>query len=141
MLGNKSNGAVDIDLDCDEAVAAAGTILQAVFPGTPLAAFGRGPLTTHYMFRVEGKALTKAYIVPGVKREDGDKSKLIELRGDEVQTVIPPSMHHSGHRLEWRTADGAMPELPLVTMERLQLAAGLIATVAAIVRKAWVAGI
>lgn len=93
ILGEASGGLVDVDLDCADAVELAPSFLPVTW------IFGRASKrASHWL-----------YLCPGVKTEryQTKGETLLELRGDGgVQTVIPPSTHPSGERVEW-DADGA----------------------------------
>lgn len=89
-LGDKSNGLIDVDLDCPEAIIAA----QFFLPPTPRMHGRPGTGVAHYF-----------YYCPGAKSEfwcDVDGKKMLELRSTGGQTVIPPSIHPSGELLSWK---------------------------------------
>lgn len=96
IMGERSGGLVDVDLDCAEAVELADIYL----PHTG-AVFGRaGKPRSH-----------RLYIALGVHFEKfsdpiNDGSCLLELRSDTAaggreQTVFPPSIHESGEAIRW----------------------------------------
>ena len=95
ILGPPSNGLVDIDLDCPEAL----MLARAILPKTELR-FGRASTPdSHWL-----------YVSPGSEHEtftDPVTNKtLVELRtrgksGGDHQTVFPPSVHESGEDIEW----------------------------------------
>ena len=102
ILGKASGGLTDIDLDCPEAVAAAGYIL----PRT--AVFGRASKpASHWVYRTN---LCETKDRAAIKFMGSDKSGLLEVRmgagGLAAQTVFPPSTHVSGEPIEW-TGRGA----------------------------------
>jgi hypothetical protein len=109
ILGAASGGLVDVDLDCDEAVALAAACLPPSLTRT------RGGRARGRMYRAAGarKAVWRA----------PDGSTLVELRadpehGEAVQTVIPPSVHPSGETIEWDPDDGRdAVELPDAAVE------------------------
>ncbi len=82
MLGDPSNGLVDIDLDCDEAIELAPQYL----PHTP-SVHGRGKRPGSHWW----------YIAPGLStrqhRSLADKSSIVELRSTGAQTLVGPSVH------------------------------------------------
>jgi len=88
ILGEKS-GLLDVDLDCAEAVALAEIILPR-----PNAIFGRNaPDSCHYLYRCTSSGKRVAF------NATGNKSCIVELRGDGAQTMIPPSIHPCGSEL------------------------------------------
>jgi hypothetical protein len=98
LLGEPSNGLVDFDLDCPEAIRLAPKHL----PPTG-ATFGRASKpSSHWLYRIEGSA-------PTIKLKDPLTGKmLVELRGDGgQQTVFPGSVHEGGETIEW--AEGGEP--------------------------------
>jgi hypothetical protein len=97
VLGARSGGLIDVDIDCAEAIAISGRML----PKTG-SIFGRASKpASHRLYRGAGPA-------PSMKLDDpisGDT--LVELRGDKrdgtagLQTVFPGSIHPSGEPIEW----------------------------------------
>jgi hypothetical protein len=85
LLGEPSNGLVDVDLDTPEAR----ELAREFLPLTD-ARFGRASSPeSHWLYRV---------------RDPGKTRKLaggVELRSTGGQTVFPPSLHPSGERVEW----------------------------------------
>jgi len=94
ILGARSAGLVDIDLDCDEAVRVRSTYLP------PSRTFGRGGVTRHELARtLEGEARTRRF------RDPHTGSTIVELRGDGAQTMAPGSVHPvTGERIEWTSS-------------------------------------
>ena len=93
-LGRSSGGLVDVDLDCREAVAAA----DAFLPRTGMVSGRPGSPRSHRWY-VSPNAETEKWIAP---KSGGEKGKvLLELRSTGQQTIVPPSVHPSGERLEW----------------------------------------
>ena len=91
LLGDKSGGRVDVDLDCNEAV----ILARSFLPDTE-AIFGRkSKRRSHW-----------EYIAPGLKTRrfldvDG-KTTLLELRSTGAQTIFPGSTHkETGELIEW----------------------------------------
>jgi P4 family phage/plasmid primase-like protien len=91
LLGDKSGGRVDVDLDCNEAV----MLAPAFLPQTE-AIFGRkSKQRSHW-----------EYIAPGLKTKrfldvDG-KTTLLELRSTGAQTIFPGSTHkETGELVQW----------------------------------------
>jgi DNA polymerase I-like protein with 3'-5' exonuclease and polymerase domains len=104
QLGPVSQDLCDIDLDCIGALAAAPYLLPATDCG-----FGRGNHQTHHLYTVTDQAATFAKLQdPALP---GDRATIIELRWPEwdeaeqrfksLQTVFPPSLHHTGATLRW----------------------------------------
>lgn len=91
ILGEASQGLVDIDLDCAETVALADTFLPATG-----AEFGRpSKARSHRLYKARGAA-TKRYKCPLTG------ATLVELRSDGgLQTVFPQSIHPSGELITW----------------------------------------
>ncbi len=90
ILGEASAGLVDVDLDAAEARCVAAKFL----PDTRLVHGRATKPTSHFWFR------TLQSLRPE-KFTDVDGSALAELRSTGQQTVVPPSVHPSGERLEW----------------------------------------
>ena len=116
MLGPKSNGLVDIDLDADEAKQLAS--LPDLFGGCP--SFGREGLTFpgHYLLYCKdlGDNAKRHMFSPS-----GD---FIDVRAGGGQTVFPPSEHEA--RIVW--SGGRMPiEIPTWPWEELRKRARLVA--------------
>ena len=90
ILGAPS-GLADVDLDCAEAMRFAPNLL----PETG-ATFGRvSKRKSHQLYQVDGP-------VPSLQFKDPiTNDMLLELRGDSLQTVFPPSIHPSGEAIEW----------------------------------------
>ena len=101
LLGTRSGGLTDIDLDCAEAV----TLAPHFLPHTN-AVFGRASKpSSHYLYVIDD-ALEKAT----EQLKDENKATIIELRmgggSAAAQTVFPGSTHPSGETIEW-VKDGA----------------------------------
>ena len=87
---------IDIDLDCDEAVALADQFLP------PTASFGRDGSRTHLIY--EGSGSSHVFVDPwdAQDRKTSRGKTLVEIRCNEgQQTMIPPSEHPSGAKLRW----------------------------------------
>ena len=94
LLGPKSD-VMDIDLDCRDAKGLAELILPK-----PFDQFDRGTSDSgHYLFRATSLGPTQRF------SGSGSKSNLVEPRGDGSQTMIPPSMHSDGNRLDFTDFD------------------------------------
>jgi hypothetical protein len=112
-LGPDSQNLADVDLDCGEAV----VVGPALLPATD-SAFGRGGQVTHALYTVPaGDAIYLKLLDPVLT---GSRATIVELRWPEwdedenrfkaLQTVFPPSLHHSGGTVEW-LRDGAPAEV------------------------------
>jgi hypothetical protein len=83
VLGARSNGLIDLDIDDDLAL-----ILAPVFLPTTGMIFGRSSRPrSHWLYR---SAATKT------KKFTDDNGMIVEIRGDGQQTVFPGSVHASG---------------------------------------------
>ena len=88
LTGEPSGGLADGDMDCPEAEHAA----KAIMPKTLTS--GRGSRATHYW-----------YVSPGCKSykfKDVDGDVIAEIRADGHQTIVAPSVHPSGEKIEWK---------------------------------------
>lgn len=96
LLGEPSGGLVDIDLDCDEAIAIAPSLL----PPTR-ATFGRkSKPRSHYLYVAPGaelERLLETVVLNGQKK----RRTLVEIRSTGGQTVFPGSTHETGEAIEW----------------------------------------
>ena len=80
VLGTRSGGLIDIDLDCPAAV----ELAEGFLPKTG-AMFGHmGSKASHYLYYVDGQCEHRSFRGP-------DKDMLVEHRGEKHQTRIPPS--------------------------------------------------
>ena len=92
---------MDVDLDCREAKGLAELILPK-----PFAQFDRRTSDSgHYLYRATSLEPTQRF------SGNGCKSTLIELRGDGSQTMIPPSIHPDGSRLNFTDINHDAPEV------------------------------
>lgn len=112
-LGPDSQNLADVDLDCGEAVA----VGPALLPATD-STFGRVGRATHLLYTVPARdALFQKLQDPVLT---GDQATIVELRWPEwdvdeercknLQTVFPPSLHHTGGTVEW-LRDGTPAEV------------------------------
>lgn len=89
ILGEASNGLVDIDLDCPETV----KLANAFLPDTT-AIFGRASKRrSHWLYICTP--------IKTLKFEDVDGAMLVEIRSTGNQTVFPGSVHTSGEQITW----------------------------------------
>lgn len=123
LLGGKRN-LVDIDLDCPEAVACAPILL----PPTPMK-HGRSTGIAHYWYY----ATEHKYIK--LKDPAATPNVIVELRGtDGLQTLVPPSYHPSGEKLEWNTSSREALTPARVQIQALETAVKQIAGVVLLAR-------
>jgi len=86
LWGEPSGWIIDVDLDCEEAIAAADTLLPPTFM------YGRrNRPASHYLYRCEGLATFK---------RAASNEMLLEVRSTGSQSVLPPSIHPEGDRYE-----------------------------------------
>jgi putative DNA primase/helicase len=99
ILNGTTSALIDIDLDCAEAVAFADLFL----PDT-VASFGHeGNDRGHYLVAIKSSGKTRKFNMP-------DSSEcLVELRSDGTQTMLPPSIHPSGHKLQFSYINDSAP--------------------------------
>jgi len=91
LINGTLSGIVDVDLDCEEAVA-----LAPVFLPDALAEFQHdGNARGHMLFRTPNAGKTQQFKCPDTG------STLVELRSTGSQTMLPPSVHPSGHALRF----------------------------------------
>jgi hypothetical protein len=140
VLGARSGGLVDLDLDMHEARLLAGELLPE-WPG-----FGRaGARGSHrlarcpdapegaksnHKFGFDGRAAAAARQL--LQLEDGEKAVVLELRtGPAAYTMFPPSVHPTAERLAWIESP---VRLPVVPWENLQVTARCLALCAVVLR-------
>jgi predicted P-loop ATPase len=115
ILGAPSGNLQDIDLDCSEA-----TILARAWL-LPTRTFGRtSSPTSHYLYRspdLAGEG-TRGFDDP-IAKSLGKKSKLLELRSNGGQTVLPGSTHKdTGEIIAWDNPDVPFAECSRAALER-----------------------
>ncbi len=88
LLGAASGGLVDVDCDTPEAI----TCAKELMPATLIS--GRGSLTSHFWY----KSLS---LSESLKFKDLDGQMVVELRSDQHQTAVYPSVHPSGETYKW----------------------------------------
>ena len=104
LMGELSGGLADIDLDCAEAIHAAGYFLQRTL------CFGRrSKPCSHWLYQsdlwqTEDKAAIQFKFATG-KGKDRKEQMILELRigggGKGAQTVFPGSVHETGELITW----------------------------------------
>jgi P4 family phage/plasmid primase-like protien len=102
VLGPRSGGLTDVDLDCAEALALADHFLP-----TTQACFGRRSRPrSHRLYRTELSETEKKATLTFKDPETGDMLVEVRIGGDSgAQTVFPGSVHPSDEKIEW-AADG-----------------------------------
>src|SRR5690606_5694284 len=123
LLGKPSGGLIDIDLDCDEAIA-----LAPFFLPETAARFGRPTkMLSHWLY-------TCSEPIPETKKWiDDDGCMMIELRSSGAQTIFPGSIHNSGEAITFDRADVGDPAA--VSGEELVEAINLMAATILIARR------
>ncbi|GJQ30455.1 MAG: hypothetical protein HBSAPP03_23390 [Phycisphaerae bacterium] len=116
LLGEPSGWLVDVDLDCEEAVALAPTFL----PPTDTKSGRPGKPLSHWWYVSKGTKTRK-------HQDPASKKMIVELRSTGAQTVVGPSIHPSGE-----TYDPLEGEPAVVDAETLDAA---VAALAEAVRK------
>lgn len=106
LLGEASNGLVDVDLDTPEAAR-----LAPLFLPKTLAVFGRtSKPQSHWLYQVTGEVKTERFVAPAEAGQRG--AMLLEIRASGCQTVIPPSIHPASQGVVWDTGVGWCPPRP-----------------------------
>jgi hypothetical protein len=133
VLGPCSNNLCDVDLDCDEAIAAA-----VLLPGT--LTFGRTSTpTAHRLYQLRSKPTGKATVAAfkDPMRANTKDAMLLEARlgfDKAAQTIFPPSTHEeTGEAISWQ--NGVEPPTMLEGDELLGRCAG--AAAAALLIRYW----
>jgi Bifunctional DNA primase/polymerase, N-terminal len=90
LLGEPSGGLVDVDLDCPEAI----FLGQSFLTRTGRVHGRESKPRSHFWYRAEP-------IPEPEKFADPDGTCLLELRSTGQQTIVPPSIHPIGERIEW----------------------------------------
>jgi Bifunctional DNA primase/polymerase, N-terminal len=125
VLGRASGGVTDLDLDSQEAIAAAPYLL----PRT--AVFGHASKrASHFIYKTN---LFETHDRAAIKFMSADKLGLLEVRmggGDRgAQTVFPPSTHVSGEPITWEDSGAKILQIDgaelLASASRLAAAAQL----------------
>jgi hypothetical protein len=124
ILGDPSGDLTDIDLDCPEAVRAAGVLL----PPTPMV-HGRPSAPASHRWYIARGANTRVFDHPECARD----ARLVEIRSTGSQTMVPPSKHpETGEEVQW---EGAL-EPASVDAADLERAVAKVAA-AALISRCW----
>ena len=103
LLGDPSNGLVDVDLDCEEAL----DLADQYLPSTPAITGRPGKPRSH-----------RWYIAPGAKtkqfHDPTTRAMIVELRSTGGQTVVGPSVHPAGEIYDSLTATPAVVAAPML---------------------------
>jgi DNA polymerase-1 len=121
LLGRRSGGLVDVDLDTPEAVRAAALLL----PLTGMVSGRASSPRSHYWYKcpdAPARASTEFADVPTkTLAADGTpverRAMLVELRSTGGQTVVAPSVHPGGEAIVWDRFDEPMA-LPVADLLR-----------------------
>jgi DNA polymerase I-like protein with 3'-5' exonuclease and polymerase domains len=125
LLGEPSNGLIDVDLDCDEALRAGPLLL----PPTPWITGRQSKPRSHRWYVVNDSPARAAE-----QFKDLDKAILVELRSTRAQSIAPPSVHETGEPIGWYSFDESGPAR--VGIAELRAAVGAVA-VAALLARHW----
>lgn len=130
LLGERSGGLVDVDLDSAEAV----TIARAALPFTLLSGRPSSP-GSHLWYRAKGAISTEKFIDPvataASQGEMTSRTVLLEVRSGGAQTVVAPSMHPDGERYRW---EGEFSDLTTVDADELRRDCLLVAAASLLAR-------
>lgn len=122
LLGSKSNGLTDIDLDSPEAI----KIADFFLPKTE-AVFGRKSKPRSHRLYISDFPKTEKF-------ELGET--IVEIRSTGGQTIFPPSVHECGEPVEWHSNE--KPER--IEAAELRCAVALLAS-ACVISKFWLDGV
>lgn len=127
-LGSRSGGLIDIDFDWAEAAWIGRELL------TDLPSFGRpGSPYSHRLAIGQIRKSVRYQIPPAASALfDSDRMTVLELRGDGLQTMVPPSVHPSGELVRWHDDPATVL---IVDSDDLERRAGCVAFLAVIVNK------
>jgi hypothetical protein len=101
VTGPLAHGPIDIDLDCDEA----SKLARFFLPHSPCV-FGRASRpNSHYFYKIQVPSFPHTSINDPSPKETlrGTKPNILEIRGDNSQTMMPGSVHPNGETIEWYT--------------------------------------
>jgi hypothetical protein len=106
-LGERSGGLIDIDWDWPEASKVADFVLGH------LPSFGRATSPNSHHFAKGKLEKNIRFQIPPSAQDlfDTDKATVLELRGDKLQTMVPPSVHPNGELLRWNADPRSIPQM------------------------------
>ena len=125
LLGAKSNGLIDVDLDSPEAV----KIADFFLPKTE-SIFGRKNKPRSHRLYTSNFPKTEQFINPFIA--DNKQAMIVEIRSTGGQTIFPPSVHENGEVIEWSSEGEPLK----VEANELRRAVALLAS-ACIISKFW----
>lgn len=111
LLGKPSNGLVDVDMDSPAAV----ELASAFLPPTKMLHGREGSPLSHWWYQVDHPPQVTKYADPL------DRASLVEIRGTGGQTIIPPSLHPSGEKVRWHSAEKGWSKHPPAEVHATQL--------------------
>ncbi|MGH6763015.1 MAG: bifunctional DNA primase/polymerase [Phyllobacterium sp.] len=113
-LGERSGGLIDIDNDWPEAA----LVCNFVFDLYP--SFGRATSQNSHRFVRGTLPKNIRFEIPADARElfGADKGTVLELRGNKLQTMVPPSVHPNGELLRWHDDPRHIPKADGAELER-----------------------
>jgi hypothetical protein len=127
-LGERSSGLIDLDFDWAEASNVANVVLGH------LPSFGRATSQNSHRFAKGELRKNIRFQIPATAQNlfDTDKATVLELRGDKLQTMVPPSVHPNGELLRWNDDPRRIAETDTAELERY---AGCVAALAVILNR------
>ena len=96
LLGEPSNGLVDVDLDSPEAR----SIAESVLPSTNMISGRAGSPFSHRWYICNPLLPTTRFLDPSLAKTDS-RAMLVEVRSTGAQTLVPPSTHPTGEIYQW----------------------------------------
>jgi len=124
LWGKPSHWVIDVDLDCNEAVALAPSFL----PETGRVYGRESRQSSHYVYESKG---AKSMKFNDPESLDPKKACLLELRSTGLQSIVPPSIHPRGERIRW----GKRGEPARVSPDELGIRLGKLATAVLLARR------
>lgn len=126
-LGSRSGGLIDFDFDWPEAARIADLVLA------DLPSFGRASSIGSHRFAIGLLPKNTQFKIPPAAADlfDADRMTVMELRGNGLQTMVPPSVHPNGELVRWHNDPRAIPGVETADLERR---AGCVATLAIVVK-------
>lgn len=128
ILGSKSWGLTDIDLDCKEAR----VLARYLLPDTPWKFGRKSNPRSHYLYQ-SLKSKTRKFAAPS------NAGMLLEIRSDGAQTIAPGSMHPDEELIEW-VGNWEKGEPLKIVFEELDEICRRLAAACLILRHGWVSG-